>query len=124
LRNRRKCCSQISLETDGYLITRKSIKSLLHFGVANGIVPQMDQIVTMDRFGRLVIPRRIREALAISRPTSFNAEMVGGKVELTPITPKSRAIIKNVNGVLVVSTGGKKFNGARAVRIARELICK
>jgi len=80
----------------------------------------MENIITMDRVGRLVLPGRIRKALQVSSPAAFKAEVMGNKVELTLIAPESGMVVKRRRGLLVVSTGGKKFNAAEAVRIARE----
>jgi len=80
----------------------------------------MEDIVAMDRFGRLVLPGRIRKALHIASPAAFKVEVTGNKVELTPVLPESGRILKKSRGLLVVSTGGKKFDAAEAVRIARD----
>jgi bifunctional DNA-binding transcriptional regulator/antitoxin component of YhaV-PrlF toxin-antitoxin module len=88
--------------------------------VAYGIFLPMETIITMDRFGRLVIPGRMRKALQVSSPAAFKAEVMGNKVELTVITPESGRIVKERRGLLVISTGGKKFNAADAVRVVRE----
>jgi bifunctional DNA-binding transcriptional regulator/antitoxin component of YhaV-PrlF toxin-antitoxin module len=80
----------------------------------------MESIITMDQVGRLVLPGRIRKALQVSSPAAFKAEVMGNKVELTLIAPESGTVLKKRRGLLVVSTGGKKFNAAEAVRIVRE----
>ena len=80
----------------------------------------MEEIVTMDKFGRLVLPGQIRKALHIRQPTAFKAEVVGNRVELTPLAGKSGAVIKKRKGLLVVSTGGQKFNAAEAVQLMRD----
>ena len=80
----------------------------------------MENIITMDQVGRLVLPTRIRKALQVSSPAAFKAEVMGNKVELTLIAPESGAIVKKRRGLMVVSTGGKKFNAADAVRVVRE----
>jgi bifunctional DNA-binding transcriptional regulator/antitoxin component of YhaV-PrlF toxin-antitoxin module len=92
----------------------------LPFGMANGTFLNMENIVTMDQVGRLVLPGRIRKALQVSSPAAFKAEVMGNKVELTLIAPESGAVLKKRRGLLVVSAGGKKFNAAEAVRIVRE----
>jgi bifunctional DNA-binding transcriptional regulator/antitoxin component of YhaV-PrlF toxin-antitoxin module len=92
----------------------------LPFGLADGIFLLMQNIITMDRFGRLVLPGRIRKALQVSSPAAFKAEVMGNKVELTVITPESGRVVKKRRGLLVISTGGKKFNAAEAVRVVRE----
>jgi len=80
----------------------------------------MENIITMDQVGRLVLPSRIRKALQVSSPAAFKAEVMGNKVELTLVAPESGAVLKKRRGLLVVSTGGKKFNATGAVRIVRE----
>ena len=80
----------------------------------------MNSIITMDQVGRLILPSRIRRALQVSSPAAFSAEVMGNKVELTLIAPESGRVLKKKRGLLVVSTGGKKFNAAEAVRIVRE----
>jgi hypothetical protein len=41
------------------------------------------------------------------------------KIELTLLPTAPRAKIRKKYGIRVVSTGGRKFNAARAIRIAR-----
>lgn len=80
----------------------------------------MQTIVTMDQFGRLVLPGRIRKALQVSPPAAFKAEVVGNKVELTPLPASSGKVLKKRRGLLVFSSGGRKFSAAEAVRAVRE----
>jgi bifunctional DNA-binding transcriptional regulator/antitoxin component of YhaV-PrlF toxin-antitoxin module len=80
----------------------------------------MAEIVTVDRFGRLVLPQKIRKELDVSVPAAFRAEVVGNKVELTLVPASRGSVIKKRKGLLVVSTGGKKFDAAEAVRSLRE----
>lgn len=80
----------------------------------------MESIITMDRFGRLVLPGQIRKALQVSSPTAFKAEVMGNKVELTVISPKGSRVLKRKRGLLVVSSGGKKFNAVEALAIVRD----
>jgi bifunctional DNA-binding transcriptional regulator/antitoxin component of YhaV-PrlF toxin-antitoxin module len=80
----------------------------------------MKTVVTMDRFGRLVLPGRIRKALQVSRPAAFQAEVMGNKVELTLVASEGGTILKRRRGLLVIATGGRKFNAADAVSIVRD----
>ena len=80
----------------------------------------MENIVTMDKSGRLVLPGHIRKALRIAGPAAFKAEVVGNTVELTVLPTTTRAVIKKRKGLLVLSTGGEKFNAAEAVRALRD----
>ena len=79
----------------------------------------MDNVITMARFGRLVLPVRIRKALQVTSPTAFKAEVMGNKVELTFVPPEGGRVINKRRGLLVVSSGGKKFNAAKAVGMMR-----
>ena len=80
----------------------------------------METVITMDKFGRIVLPGPMRKALQISRPAAFKAEVMGNKVELTLVAPERSAVMKKRRGLLVVSTGGRKFNAAEAVNAMRE----
>lgn len=80
----------------------------------------MEAVITMDKFGRIILPAPMRKALNISRQAAFKAEVVGNKVELTLIAPERRVVLKKRRGLLVVSTGGRIFNAADAVRVVRE----
>jgi len=81
---------------------------------------QMQTVVTMDKFGRMVLPGPMRKALHISRPAAFKAEVMGNKVEFTLVAPDRTAIMKKRRGLLVVSTCGGKFNAAEAVDAMRQ----
>ena len=74
----------------------------------------------MDRFGRMVLPGPLRKALHITAPAAFRAEVMGNKIELTPIDVESRAKLKKKRGLLVASVGGPKFNAADAVNAMRQ----
>jgi bifunctional DNA-binding transcriptional regulator/antitoxin component of YhaV-PrlF toxin-antitoxin module len=80
----------------------------------------METVITMDKFGRMVLPGPMRKALQISRPAEFKAEVMGNKVELTLVAPERSAVLRKRRGLLVVSTGGRKFNAAEAVDAMRE----
>jgi AbrB family looped-hinge helix DNA binding protein len=78
------------------------------------------EIVTIDRFGRVVLPAAIRKALQLKGTGAFKAEVVGNKVELTLLPAANRAVIKKRKGLLVVVTGGRKFDAADALRVIRD----
>ncbi len=80
----------------------------------------MEAVITMDKFGRVVLPSPMRKALQISRTAAFKAEVMGNKVELTLVAPERGAVLKKRRGLLVVATGGRKFDAAKAVSAMRE----
>ena len=81
---------------------------------------EMEAVITMDKFGRMVLPGAVRKALQISRHSAFRAEVMGNKVELTLVASERSAVLKKRRGVLVVSTGGRKFDAAQAVSAMRQ----
>lgn len=81
---------------------------------------RMDQIITMDRFGRLVLPDGIRRALHVKAPAAFKVEVTGNKVELTVVPETSGTVVKKRRGLLVIQSRGKKFNASDAIRTVRE----
>ena len=80
----------------------------------------METIITMDRGGPLVLPGWMRKALQVTSPATFKAEVMGNKVVLTLVAPGRGMVMKKRRGLVVVSTGGRRFSAAEAVRIARE----
>jgi hypothetical protein len=80
----------------------------------------MEAVIAMDKSGCIVLPGAMRKALHISRLAAFKAEVMGNKVELTLLAAERRAVLKKRRGVLVVSTGGQKFDAAQAVSAMRE----
>ncbi len=58
----------------------------------------MKTVVTVDDIGRLVLPKRIREAIGISGRTSLELEVVGSKLQ---ITKKTCRAVRRKGGRLV-----------------------
>ena len=80
----------------------------------------MEIVITMDKFGRIVLPGRIRKAIHASETAAFRAEVMGNKVELTLVAGENKTVIKKKRGLLVISTGGRKFDAVDAVNAVRE----
>jgi bifunctional DNA-binding transcriptional regulator/antitoxin component of YhaV-PrlF toxin-antitoxin module len=81
----------------------------------------MELVIPVDRFGRMILPQSVRKALGIKSAAAFTARITGNNtVELSLSAPKNDHVIKNQRGLLVVSTGGKRFNAADAVATTRE----
>ncbi len=47
---------------------------------------------TIDRFGRIVIPKRVRNDLGIEAGTTFEIELVDGSIRLKPVLEGAEAI--------------------------------
>jgi AbrB family looped-hinge helix DNA binding protein len=78
----------------------------------------MTASVTIDKAGRLVLPKPIRERLHLRTGSQLKAEIVGDKIELSEEIPVAKIVLKK-DGLPVV-VGWKGFDAARAVREMRE----
>lgn len=62
-------------------------------------------MASMDKAGRLVIPKELREELGVSTETVFNLEIEGGSLRLTPLQAPGRRIVE-VDGWPVLAPPG------------------
>lgn len=63
----------------------------------------MNGIINIDKAGRLVLPKPLREELQVSAGDSFEFELSGDVVLLRPARPNRR--IYNKKGIWVLDTG-------------------
>lgn len=75
--------------------------------------------ISMDASGRLVLPKAVRDQLHLKAGAKLRAEVVGGRIELTPEDGDCEVVEKNGMWVLR-SRSGAKFDAAAAVRADRE----
>lgn len=77
--------------------------------------------ISMDASGRLVLPKALREQLNLKAGARLTAEIVGGRIELTPEADDGDFEIAEKNGLPVVrSRSGKKFDAVAAIKADRE----
>jgi AbrB family looped-hinge helix DNA binding protein len=88
----------------------------LESGAKNGKIHAMTAI--LDKAGRVVLPKKIREKLHLKTGTAFKIEIVGDKIELEQELPKVQ-IVRNARGRRVVM-GWEGFDAAKAVQEMRE----
>ena len=55
----------------------------------------MNAIVEIDRAGRIVVPKKFRDALRLSPGTRLRAERNGDSLTLTPAVPEAQLVIEN-----------------------------
>ena len=79
----------------------------------------MNETITMDKAGRLVLPKSIRQKLHLSGSAAFRPQVVGNRVELTLVDESSHAVLKK-GGLLVVRRTGQPFDAIKAVAEVRE----
>lgn len=88
----------------------------LESGAKNGKLHAMTAI--LDKAGRVVLPKKIREKLHLKTGAAFKIEIVGDKIELEQELPKVQ-IVRNARGRRVVM-GWEGFDAAKAVQEMRE----
>ena len=77
----------------------------------------MTATLTLDKAGRVVLPKRLRDHLHLHAGSILRAEIVGDKIELVEEAPEV-AIVKR--GKRRVILGWEGFDAATAVRAMRE----
>jgi AbrB family looped-hinge helix DNA binding protein len=81
--------------------------------IINALFHSKATILSLDKAGRIIIPKAIREKLHLA----LQAEVIGDRIELTLLPPEIRLEKKGKRRV-VVETGS--FNAVEAVAEARE----
>ncbi|MBB5032571.1 AbrB/MazE/SpoVT family DNA-binding domain-containing protein [Prosthecobacter vanneervenii] len=77
----------------------------------------MTAVVTLDKNGRFVIPKAMRDHLHLSAGDKLRLDVVGGRMELSQETLEAK-IVRKENGLRVV-VGWEGFDAAKAVRKMR-----
>jgi len=76
---------------------------------------------TMDRAGRLVMPKKVREQLHLEEGARFKVEVAGGRVELTP-DDEDNAELVQVNGLWIIRSktpNAARFDAVAAIKADR-----
>jgi AbrB family looped-hinge helix DNA binding protein len=77
----------------------------------------MSTTITLDKAGRIVLPKVIRDRLRLSPGAKLRAEVIGDKLELTQEVAEVRLAKRGKRRVVV---GWEGFDAAKAVREMRE----
>jgi AbrB family looped-hinge helix DNA binding protein len=78
----------------------------------------MTATLTLDKAGRVVLPKRLRDHLHLHAGSILRAEIVGDKIELAEEASSAQVIHKK-DGLPVI-IGWEGFDAAKAVRDMRE----
>lgn len=74
--------------------------------------------ITLDKAGRIVLPKRIREKMHLHEGSRLRVELSGDTLELTPEAAETR--IERAEDGLPVIVGWEGFDAVQAVAEARE----
>jgi AbrB family looped-hinge helix DNA binding protein len=77
----------------------------------------MNATLVMDKAGRVVLPKPIREKMRLRPGARLRVEIVGEKLELTEEVPEVKIVRRGKRRVIV---GWEGFDAAKAVREMRE----
>jgi AbrB family looped-hinge helix DNA binding protein len=77
----------------------------------------MNATLVMDKAGRVVLPKPIRERMQLGPGARLRVEIVGDTLELTPEVPEVKVVKRGKRRVIV---GWEGFDAAKAVREMRE----
>lgn len=80
----------------------------------------MNATIQIDPSGRLVLPKAIRERLNLHGGSSLRADVVAGRIELTPIANGDAPKLLRKAGMTVIAGSGRKLNVAAAIAAERE----
>lgn len=62
----------------------------------------MSDAITIDRSGRLVLPKAYRQQLHLEAGGRLRVELVAGRIELTPIDDQPAPVLKQSSGIKVI----------------------
>src|SRR5262249_24439846 len=88
---------------------QRSIKWHLTSGVSQSIMPFMNAIVTLDKAGRVVIPKTLRDELQLAPGDSLALESHGERMMLRPV--RSASALRKEQGIWVFRSGRKLSAG-------------
>ena len=80
----------------------------------------MSTTISMDANGRLVLPKAIRERLNLANGASMRAEVVAGRIELTPVESAGETGLSRKSGITVLKRTGANADAAAAVSAERD----
>ena len=80
----------------------------------------MNETISIDKAGRLVLPKAIRDRFKLTGGSKLRVEPIGDHLELTPITDEDEPALTRKDGLLVVPASGEECEAVEAVAADRE----
>ena len=78
--------------------------------------------LTVDKAGRIILPKPLRDMMHITAGSKLDAEVVGGELKISPQEEEDPPF-KMVDGIMVIQGGGPTPGGiAAAVRRERDAL--
>lgn len=80
----------------------------------------MNQAITVDSAGRIVLPADVRRRLNLRAGSRLQIEVVAERIELTPEPEAESEFTRSAGARTVLRATGKKSDAAAATRAERE----
>jgi AbrB family looped-hinge helix DNA binding protein len=80
----------------------------------------MSQPITMDRAGRIVVPKDVRRRLNLGPGARLMLDVVAQRIELTPEPQADSELVVTAGRRTVLRPTGKAFDAAAATRAERD----
>jgi AbrB family looped-hinge helix DNA binding protein len=80
----------------------------------------MKTTVMVDKVGRMVLPKPVREAIGISGPTSVNIEVVSGTAQISALERRSGAVARRRGRMVYTGPLPADWDSGEAVSRMRE----
>lgn len=80
----------------------------------------MNQSITMDSAGRIVVPREVRRQLGLGAGSTLLIDVVAQRIELTPQPRADAELLVRAGKRTVLRASGKAFDAAAATRAERD----
>lgn len=95
--------------------------SAMPYAIRNAMNSPTVPAIVMDASGRLVLPKALRDQLQLKAGAKLRAEVVGGRIELTPEDDDCELVEKN--GLWVIRSknpDATKFDAAAELKTSRQ----
>ena len=80
----------------------------------------MDQPITLDSAGRIVLPAEVRRRLNLRAGSRLQLEVVAERIELTPEPEAEARLTRSAGSRTVLRATGKRADAAAATRAERD----
>ena len=92
----------------------------IDFAIFNAILCGMQATLTVDKAGRIILPKRLRDSMHLTADSKLEAELIGGRLQISPEEEEDPPFTM-VDGIMVILGGGPTPGGiAKAVRDERD----
>lgn len=90
----------------------------IDFAIFDANFPAMKATLTVDKAGRIILPKRMRDSMHLAAGSRLEAELIGGRLQISPEEEEDPPF-EVVDGITVIK-GGRPIPGGAAAAVRRE----